>query len=64
MLILSRRKQQNIVIRQPGCRPIVVTVSDILPGFVRLGFIAEQDCEINRMEIDQQKHGNDYPGGK
>jgi len=53
MLVLSRRRNQDIVIADD----IVVRVVEIREGKVRLGVIAPKDVEVHRREIYEAIHG-------
>jgi carbon storage regulator CsrA len=52
MLVLSRFRDESVVIRTKHGEIITVTVVDIPGAKVRLGFTAPIDIEINREEID------------
>jgi carbon storage regulator CsrA len=49
MLVLSRKLYDNVLIRVNG-EVIVVQVTQIEPGRVRLGFTANQDVAVYREE--------------
>lgn len=52
MLVLARLLRQRIAIQVPGrTEPIWVSVQEIEPGKVRLGFVAEKDVMILREEL-------------
>lgn len=53
MLVLSRRKQESIVINDD----IVVTVVEIRGDKVRLGIVAPRDVPVHRSEVYQAIHG-------
>ncbi len=55
MLVLSRKKEQAIIVRAPGFPAIRIVVADIRNGKVRLGFEAAPVIVIDREEVDQQK---------
>lgn len=55
MLVLSRKPDEDIVIRTPEGRTIVVKVVSLLPDKVRLGFTADTDVKIDRRELLTQK---------
>lgn len=62
MLVLSRDREGQIVLRTPEGRKIVLTVCDFpRSNRVRLGFDADREVEIDRLEIDKLKHPSDYP---
>lgn len=48
MLILARRLDQKTVLRLPDGREIIVVVTEIGEGKVRLGFVADPDIAIVR----------------
>ena len=53
MLVLSRKKDETILIKQPGQKPIKITVVRIdNKNKVRLGIEAEQDVSILRSELE------------
>lgn len=52
MLVLSRKVGEKIVI--DGKR-IIVTVLEIRPDKVRLGFIAPKEVKIDREEVQKRK---------
>lgn len=51
MLVLDRKVEQEVLIRVPGREPIVVKVLSIGERRVKLGFAADDDIEIFRMEL-------------
>lgn len=51
MLVLSRKKEENIVIKIPDGRVITLKVVQIVGDKVRLGFNAPVDIEIQRSEL-------------
>jgi sRNA-binding carbon storage regulator CsrA len=60
-LTLTRKKGEVLVIRVPGHRPIRVTML----GTPRINAAlfnvqADNDIEVNRLELDQEKHSEDY----
>lgn len=55
MLILSRKLDEDIVIRTPEGRTIVIKVVRLQPDKVRLGFTAGTDVKIDRRELLTQK---------
>jgi carbon storage regulator CsrA len=60
MLVLSRKKQESIVIGSTdGSRAFVeVTVLEIKNGVVKLGFNASPDVPIHRLEVcDRIRNG-------
>lgn len=54
MLVLTRKKNESIVVNGP-CRIVVV---EIRGDTVRLGFEAEREVEIYREEIARQREEN------
>lgn len=50
MLVLSRKKDETIVLRIPGMEDIVITA---LSGSVKLGVEAPQEVEILRGELTE-----------
>lgn len=64
MLVLTRKKNQEIVINGPA----TLTVVEIRGDKVRLGFNAPDSTIINRREIqniidEQNRNGGDHAGG-
>lgn len=57
MLVLGREAQQEVVIRTPEGRTIIVVVTDFRSNKVRLGFTADSDVIIDRAEVFEQKFG-------
>lgn len=57
MLVLGREAQQEVVIRTPEGRTIVVTVTGFRSKKVRLGFAADSEVIIDRAEVFEQKFG-------
>ena len=53
MLVLTRKKNESIVINQV----IKVTVVEIRGDKVRLGIEAPRDIEVHREEVHEQIHG-------
>lgn len=52
MLVLSRKKDETIVIDQPGCEPIKITVVRIdNKNKVRLGIEAPKNVAVMRQEL-------------
>jgi len=50
MLVLSRKKNESVIITLPDGREIVVVVVEIDRGKIRLGFQADADVKIDRRE--------------
>jgi carbon storage regulator CsrA len=69
MLVLSRKRQQSVVVGGPdGSEPVLkVTVLEIGRGQVRLGFEAESDLRVHRWEVWERicagTPPDDGPGG-
>ena len=63
MLVLSRRKDEKIIIHGPS----VITIVDVIGGKVRVGIEADRDVAVHREEvqdaIDREQGGNDDAGG-
>lgn len=53
MLVLDRKREQEVLIRVPGREPIVVKVLNIGEKRIRLGFAADADIEILRKELTE-----------
>jgi carbon storage regulator CsrA len=51
MLVLSRKRGENVVCNLPGYGELVVSLLEIRANSVRLGFEAGHDIEILREEI-------------
>jgi carbon storage regulator len=53
MLVLSRKRQQAVVVGGPDSseRVLKITVLEIGRGQVRLGFEAEDDLRVHRWEV-------------
>lgn len=63
MLVLSRKKQESVVVTSPGgdgCL-ITITVVEIQGGRVKLGFEASDDVPIHRSEVWKQRRSNGQP---
>lgn len=56
MLILSRRKFEDIVITA-GTQQIVVRLVELRPGKARIGIEAPDGVEVHRKEIHDAIHG-------
>lgn len=53
MLVLSRKKDETILIKQPGQKPIKITVVRIdNKNKVRIGIEADQEVSILRSELE------------
>ena len=55
VLVLSRKKDEDIVIKIPDGRIITIKVVQIIADRVRLGFNAASDIEIHRGELLTQE---------
>jgi carbon storage regulator len=51
MLVLTRKKDEKILIQVPGRDAIVVSVLRVGPNSVRLGLEADRDINIIREEL-------------
>ena len=53
MLVLSRKRQESVVVVGPGPleRMLKVTVLDIRAGEVKLGFDVDPDVPVHRAEV-------------
>lgn len=51
MLVLSRQRNESIIICPPGCAPIKIVVVDIRGDKVRLGIIAPKEIPCHREEV-------------
>lgn len=54
MLVLSRHRDESIVITTPGGERAVVTVVDIRGDKVRLGCTADKSIIFHRAEVQEQ----------
>ena len=63
MLVLSRKKDEDIVIKTPEGRVIRVKVVEIIQDRVRLGFTAPDAVTISRSELlpQEEKNGLERP---
>jgi carbon storage regulator len=57
MLVLSRKKNESIVIKND----ITITVVEIRGDKVRLGIVAPKDVPVHRQEVYEAIHGKDQP---
>jgi carbon storage regulator CsrA len=66
MLVLSRKKEEAVVVTAPGgCEPILkVTVLESRTGGVRLGFEAQTDVLIHRWEVWEKILARGPPNGQ
>lgn len=59
-MCMSRKVNQRVVIRVPGlARPIVVCVYHVDRNKLKFLVEADQAVEINREELDREKHPED-----
>ena len=65
MLVLSRRTQESVVVggSEGFERILKVTVLDIKGGKVRLGFKADSDVPVHRLEVREQIVAAGLPAG-
>ncbi len=64
MLVLSRKKFEQIIITPQGRAPIVITVADIRGDKVRIGILADpKTVAVHRKEIDDIKARGSRPRG-
>lgn len=66
MLVLSRKSLESVVVLgSEGLEPTVkVTVLEINGRSVRLGFIAEGNVPIHRLEVWEKLRNGDRPNGQ
>lgn len=50
MLVLSRRKDEKIIIHGPS----VITIVDVIGGKVRVGIDADRDVAVHREEVQRR----------
>jgi len=55
MLVLSRKKNESIVINED----ITVTIVEIRGDKVRLGVVADKDIPVHRQEVHDAIHGKE-----
>jgi carbon storage regulator len=51
MLVLSRYRNEKIVIGEPGPNQVVITIVDIRGDKVRLGINADKSIPVHREEV-------------
>ena len=61
MLVLSRKKDEKIIIRVPNQKDIILTVVRIENNRVRLGFEADLNVVILRSELDKPESSSSMP---
>lgn len=54
MLVLSRKKDEEIVVRAPRPVEIEIAVVDLWSDKVRIGVNAPSDCSVNRAEVQRR----------
>jgi len=67
MLVLSRKNRESVVVNGTNGfdRKIIVTVLEIKGGKVRLGFDADADVPVHRLEVWERIHaGSPTPNPK
>lgn len=66
MLVLSRKKQESVVMGGGGGldRLLKVTVLEIVGGKVKLGFEADGDIPVHRLEIWERMCANGELGNR
>jgi carbon storage regulator CsrA len=57
-LVLTRRKQDSIILHQDGEELCVITVTSLGPKQVKLAFNAKESVKIDRHEIYEAKQAN------
>jgi len=60
MLVLSRKRQEKLIITLPDGRLITVVVVEIRGDKVRLGTLAPADCQVDREEVHNAKATGAY----
>ena len=65
MLVLTRKATESVVVGGPpgSARLLKVTVLEIRGGRVRLGFEADADVEVHRLEVWEQIYAPAGPNG-
>jgi carbon storage regulator CsrA len=59
MLVLSRKKDEKVILKVPGREDIVITVTRIDGrNKVRLGIVADKDVVILRSELEDKNPPN------
>ena len=53
MLVLQRDVHQSLVLTTPDGKRIIVTVTAVRSGKVRLGVTADKSITVNRAEVQQ-----------
>ena len=63
MLVLSRKKQQSVVVECSDgfARQLKVTVLGIRGGKVKLGFDVKDDVPVSRLKVQQRIHAGGRP---
>ena len=55
MLVLSRKKNESIVIETPEGRVIEIEIVRIGDGTIRLGINAEKEVKVRRKELERHE---------
>jgi carbon storage regulator len=65
MLVLSRKKNESVVVGGPGCigQVLKITVLEINGDRVRLGFDADTAIPIHRSEVWEKVFAGNVPNG-
>jgi carbon storage regulator CsrA len=64
VLVLSRKKDEDILVKTPEGRVVTIRVVEIIGDKVKLGFIADDCVTIMRSELvttKEDKHGLERP---
>lgn len=51
MLVLSRHRDESIIIGEPGPNQVIITIVDIRGDKVRLGIEANKNIPVHREEV-------------
>lgn len=57
MLLLTRRKHEQLIIERPEGKKIIIKVSDVKGDYIRVGIEAPEDTKISRPELLKRKSG-------
>lgn len=61
MLVLTRMKDEQIVVRIPGrANPLVITLVCSKADHARIGIQADKDISVDRLEIDLLKQAGSH----
>lgn len=58
MLVLTRRKDEDIIVEHDGVVVLQIKVVDIVQGKVRLGFTGPKTTVVTRKELTQREKKN------